>query len=302
MLASFKQINSTYIQVLTQRRNFKANGKDSAEVNLFLVDDLDELEDNDSIEVAIVPTHGEINPDKLYLSKNKPAEVAKLVCRDVARVTFRIVTNPNMKVENEEEVTFVPPVTFIECTSSPNQINFLDRSDVLVRLLDENKNPLRVQQAWPVTLEISAGGGRVTPRTIEIQPNTFESEARFTPASHIGTTIIKARVNSLPSATHTITITWPIMIIITSVVGGLVGGLISYFSTSAGNKKIWRVFTGLFTGLVLYWAIVFFLPSDFDPAILLNVLSVFVISLAGGYIGVGSIDFVLSRFGVKKTA
>lgn len=295
-LATFQPNNSSYIEAYSQSRSFKANGKDSAEVSLFLFDQ--EGQYPDGVRLNIISSYGSVHPSQLIVKGDEPG-IVKLVSKDQEDVTLQIIANPNIEVVNNVKVNFVPPVTYIQCVSSPPSIHFLEKAKILVRLLDEDSAALTVKTPWEVSLEISEGGGEISPQLITIQPNKFEDKAEFAPKSFIGTAKVRAVSSNLYANNNTITVTWPVLIIIASIIGGLVGGLISYFN-EGDKKKKWKIFTGFFTGMVLYWAIIVFGIVDFAPDILLNVFSVFIISLIGGYLGVGSINFVLKKFGLSK--
>ncbi|ELR70158.1 hypothetical protein C900_03843 [Fulvivirga imtechensis AK7] len=295
-LANYQPDNNVYIEAYSQSRSFKANGKDSAEVSFFLFDR--EGWYPEGVRLNIIPSYGRVYPPQLVVKGDEPG-IVKLVSKDQEDVTLQVVANPDIEVVNDVKVKFVPPVTYIQCVSSPPSINFLEKSKILVRLLDEDSAALTVKTPWEVSLEISQGGGEISPQLITIQPNKFEDKAEFAPKSFIGTAKVRAVSSNLYANNNTITVTWPVLIIIASIVGGLVGGFISYFHEGDKAKK-WKIFTGFFTGMVLYWAIIVFGIVDFAPDILLNVFSVFIISLIGGYLGVGSINFVLKKFGLSK--
>lgn len=296
-LAMFQPENQSFIKVLAQSRSFKANGKDSAEVSLFLFDDAGMYPNG--VRLNIIPSYGRVYPQQLVVKGEEPG-IVKLVSKDQEDVELQIVATPDIEVVNTVKIRFVPPVTYIQCISSPPSIHFLEKSDILVRLLDEDSAALTVKTPWQVSLEISEGGGEVTPQSFTIQPNHFESKAEFAPKSFIGTAKVRAVSSNLYTNNNTVVVTWPILIIIASIAGGLVGGFISYFHEGDKTKK-WRIFTGLFTGMVLYWAFIVFGIIDYAPDFLLNAFSVFVISLIGGYLGVGSINFVLKKLGISKS-
>ena len=296
-LAAFQPSGSAYLKVYAQSRSFKANGKDSAEVSIFLFDENDHYPEG--VKLNIIPSYGRIYPQQIVVKGDEPG-ILKLVSKDQEDVQLQIVSNPDIEIINNVKVRFVPPVTYIQCISSPPSIHFLEKSNILVRLLDEDSVALKVKSPWQVSLEISEGGGELTPQSFTIQPDNFESKAIFKPRSFIGIAKVRAVSSNLYTNNNTVTVTWPVLIIIVSVIGGLVGGFISYFHGGDPSKK-WKIFVGLFTGMVLYWAFILFDIVDYAPDFLLNAFSVFVISLIGGFLGVGSINFVIRKLGVKNT-
>lgn len=284
---------SLHILVLSQSREFKANGKDSAEVSLFLFDDHDQYPNG--VNVNIVPSHGKVIPSAITLKGDEPG-ILKLVSKDQEDVTLNIVSNPNIDVKNKAKITFIPPVNYLQCSVNKN-IHLLEPSKISVTLFDEDSLPLNVKKPWKVRLLIieSEGSGKINPADFFIGPNDFANEASFIPNTN-GSFRIQASSNSLSPHIEVINVGWPYGIIIASLVGGLIGGLISYYHSA--DKKKWRIFTGFFSGMVLYWSIILLGVNKFNPDLVHNAFSVFIISLVGGFLGVSSFNLIINRLSI----
>ena len=76
--------------------------------------------------------------------------------------------------------------------------------------------------------------------------------------------------------------------------GGLFGGLVLFFAS--GGSIYSRLIVGVAAGIVLSWAYVFGLLPKVDSVVAHNYISVFVVSILGGYLGIKVFDLVLERF------
>ncbi|MGK7390546.1 MAG: sulfite exporter TauE/SafE family protein [Candidatus Cyclobacteriaceae bacterium M2_1C_046] len=282
---------SLHILVLSQSREFKANGKDSAEVSLFLFDDNNRYPEG--IRVNIIPSHGEIIPSEILLKEDYPG-ILKLVSKDQEDVTLQIVPTPNIDVKNKAKISFIPPVLYLE-SFAKEKIHLLEPTKINVTLFGEDSLPLNVNKPWRVRLSIIDGSGRINPADIIIGPDDFASEASFIPNSN-GSYRFQASSSSLSPHVRVIDVEWPYGIIIASLMGGLIGGLISFYHSA--DKKKWRIFTGFFSGMVLYWSIILLGVNEINPDLIHSVYSVFIISLVGGFLGVGSFNLIINGLGV----
>ena len=79
------------------------------------------------------------------------------------------------------------------------------------------------------------------------------------------------------------------------LLGGLAGGLVLFFVS--GGSLYSRLVVGVVAGIVLAWAYVFGLLPKVDGVVAHNYISVFVVSILGGYLGIKTFDLILKRFG-----
>jgi hypothetical protein len=68
------------------------------------------------------------------------------------------------------------------------------------------------------------------------------------------------------------------------------------------KSKLWRVPLGALTGVILLWACLFMGISVLPRAAILNPMSVFVISVVGGWLGTGVFEPILKRLGFETAA
>jgi ABC-type transport system involved in cytochrome c biogenesis permease subunit len=88
----------------------------------------------------------------------------------------------------------------------------------------------------------------------------------------------------------------PLALLGISMAGGLVGGYV--FMLKRRRTKRWRVPLGALTGVMLFWAILFLGLSALPRTTILNPISIFVISVLGGWMGTGVFDPILKRLGL----
>jgi hypothetical protein len=65
----------------------------------------------------------------------------------------------------------------------------------------------------------------------------------------------------------------------------------------SGGSIYSRLVVGVAAGIVLSWAYVFGLLPRVDGVIAHNFISVFVVSILGGYLGIKAFDIILKQFG-----
>ena len=68
------------------------------------------------------------------------------------------------------------------------------------------------------------------------------------------------------------------------------------------TSKWWRIPLGALTGIILLWACLFLGLVKLPHAVVLNPISVFVISVIGGWLGTGVFDPILKLLGLGTAA
>ena len=66
------------------------------------------------------------------------------------------------------------------------------------------------------------------------------------------------------------------------------------------KSRLWRVPLGALTGFILLWACLFLGLGVLPRAVTLNPMSVFVISVVGGWLGTGVFEPILKRLGFES--
>ncbi len=77
--------------------------------------------------------------------------------------------------------------------------------------------------------------------------------------------------------------------------GGMAGGLAAY--NKFKGSWFWRLFLGILGGAVLTWMYIFLALPNVGGNLAHNIISVFFVSVVGGYLGITVLDLAAKRFG-----
>jgi hypothetical protein len=279
------------------QRHFLADGKDRATIQAFLLN-ADEIT-LDSIRVRLFNSVGEMAPQPMVIARGEDVGTATLTSDNASEVTVEFVSaTPTAEVEGERklQIPFAPPITQLELKASPPIITLVDKSELIVRLLDEESNPTATDEQREITLAIEKGRGEIAERKITIAPGGFEGRTNFLPTWR-GEVDITAATPNLPTIhIDPFKVTLPVLLLSLSAFGGLVGGLIAFWIGK--GSKWWRIVIGLVAGFVLYWAFIFGVLTALPRAAVLNPLSAFVLSTLGGWLGTEVFNQILKRLGL----
>ncbi len=171
----------------------------------------------------------------------------------------------------------------------------MDKTELLIRLLDKDNNPVATDEPRLISLAIDAGRGEIETKELTITPGKFEARTTFLPTWR-GEVVISASTPNLPITTFPLKVSLPLLTLGLTAVGGLVGGVIAFWTGK--DSKWWRITIGLVTGFVLYWAFVFGVLTVLPRTVVLNPLSAFVLSTLGGWLGTEVFAQIFKRFGL----
>ena len=281
----------------TPRRKLLADGKDSASIYALLVAPVTGAPED--VTLSLLNDDGTLAPDVVVIPKGKFSGTARLTAQRSGKVTVEYVgATPAAQLLGTPrvEVDFGPPITKLGLSTSPPQMSLLEATELVVRLLDESGKPLATDEPRQVFLTIDKGNGELEPNTLNFPPGGAEQRARLRP-TRVGAVEIAAASTGLLTVRGTVQVHWPLIAIVLSALGGLVGGALAYLQE---RRKTWqRLATGLVTGFILYWAIVFIGLEQLPAAIALNPLSAFALSVIGGWLGIKVFELLLKRLGVS---
>jgi hypothetical protein len=162
--------------------------------------------------------------------------------------------------------------------------------------LDSSGIPLETDESRDVLLTIEQGAGQLSRNEFSIAPGNAEGRTTFRPTA-VGEVWLAAASPNLVSVQVPLQVTWPIMLLIASALGGLAGGLLAFVMEK--DAKWWRGAIGLITGFVLYWTVIFVGIDALAGSMAVNPLSAFVISVMGGWLGTNVFTPLLKRVGLS---
>lgn len=277
------------------RRGLLANGKDSAKIYAF-------LEGGGPLDytIRLIPDAGRLDPLPLRIPSGASSGTATLTASRPGRVQVEYVSaEPALgPVEPQVlEVDFEPPITALELAVRPSPIRVGQTAEAVARLVDAAGTPVKTATERQVKLDVETGRARLGAHSVTVPAGAFEARTTVT-GEWWGDAEISASSPNLLTRRVPIAIQFPWALLAVTMVGSLAGGLIAWTYGKAKRHWLWqRLFTGLVTGLVFYWLLLFtgIVPST----ALANPLGVFAAAVLGGWLGTEVFDLVLDRLGLR---
>lgn len=288
---------ATIVLATSPARRLLADSQDAATIYAFLRTGA-AAED---IRIQLVASLGTISPNPLVIKKGEFSAQATLVADRVGRASIRYVAEqPQVAIEGDPDlqVDFAPAITQLQLRASPPVVSLLDAPQIVVELQDSAGRVVATDEPRRISLYLEKGNGEIAPVEVEVAKNEATGRANFTPW-WMGTTTVAAATPAILTKSTTLRVTLPTLLIALTAVGGLVGGVMAFWTK---RTRWWRVVIGLFTGFVLYWAMIFGLLQSIPRAAALNPLSAFAVAIIGGYIGPQLLGVMAQKFGVGATS
>ncbi len=289
------------VLVMCMRTRCLANNRDAAEIKAIFMGGVERT--TKEIRLTLGSSGGVITPAQLVIpagSTEGAESSARLTSNQVGTLELRCI-NPSRTVDMQGDSTvrayFGPPISAISVLPSPPEISLVDKSDVVVSLVDEQGTPVPTDTARRVSLMLSEGKGEFESVDLTIPAGSSQARTSFAPIKR-GDVVLSASTPTLPVATARMTVLTPVMLIVVALVGGLVGGAIAYYTGKREESKAWRFVIGLVAGFLLYWAFMFGVAPVLGAAVVLNPLSAFALATLGGWLGTQVFTILLKRLGL----
>jgi hypothetical protein len=280
------------IEVGASRPYYGADGKDQAKVYAILKQQAPK-----DLDITLYTTMGTLERNVLHFNKGDKQKSTLLTSEKAgtAYVSF-VKSEPDMQLEcpKELEVKFVTPITGYVFEVFPSRIPFIDKADLVVRL-DNKGSPVETDVDRLVSFRINSDIGKLSANSITIKAGSSEQWASFIPVKQ-GEVTITAVMANFPSREQKLAVETPVMFLVLSAIGGLIGGLIAFWVSK--NSRWWRIVVGLVTGFVLYWACIFISISSLPRGVVLNILTSLALPILGGWLGTEVFNIVLKKLGI----
>jgi hypothetical protein len=278
-------------------RRLLADGQDAATIYAFLRTGAA----SEDIRIQLVASLGTVSPNPLVIKKGEFSAQATLVADRIGQARIRYVAEqPAVAIEADPDlqVDFAPPITQLQLRASPPVVSLLDAPQIVVELQDAAGRVVATDQPRRISLYLEKGNGEIAPVEVDVAKDEATGRASFTPW-WMGTTTVAAATPAILTKSTTLRVMLPTLLIALTAAGGLVGGVMAFWTK---RTRWWRIVIGLFTGFVLYWAMIFGLLQSIPRAVALNPLSAFAVAIIGGYIGPQLLGIMAQRFGVAPAS
>ncbi len=282
------------------QRAFLANGKDRVTVHAFVLPN--EAADLPGFRINLYDGAGTLMPKPLLVPPGAEEGSATLTYDHVGDVKVEYLNaSPAMYPAGEKElmIHFDPPIAGLDVSGSPPRISLVDTADLILTLVGEAGQPLQTHEARTVSLALESGRGALSKQEITIGAGGSEARVVFTPLWW-GDVTVSARTPNLLKTAAKIEVYPPLGLAGISILGGLLGGYV--FILRHPRAKRWRIPVGALTGVILFWSFLFLGLSALPRTAILNPLSIFVISVVGGWLGTGVFEPILKRLGLSESS
>jgi hypothetical protein len=251
------------------------------------------------IKVWLSPNHGEMDHEPLVIAKCSISGEAHLSSKYAVQtsVVYKVLPS-SYAVDAPATLTasFVRPIIGIGVIPTGLQtLSLIDIVPVVVQFFDINGDVMPTDVERTVTFVSNNSIISLKQQSITLKVGEVVAQTMISP-SWLGKGSIFVTADRLQTASHDVQVIGQILFLV-CLVGGITGGLVLFFTS--GGSWYSRVFIGVAAGIVLTWAYVFGLLPKVDSSVAHNYISVFVVSILGGYLGTKAVDLVLKQLGWK---
>jgi hypothetical protein len=249
--------------------------------------------------VWLSPDHGEVDHQPLVIPKCSISGEAHLSSKyPVHTSVIYTVVPASYAVEAPAALraSFVRPIVGIGIIPKGTQtLSLIDRGPIVAQFFDIDGDTIPTDSERTVTFVSDNSFISTRQQTVAMKPGDLSAQTEILPF-WLGTGSIFVTTDRLksPDPPHRVEVVG-LTVIAVCLIGGLAGGLVLFFVS--GGSLHSRLIVGVVAGIVLAWAYVFGLLPKVDGVVAHNYISVFVVSILGGYLGIKTFDLILKRFG-----
>jgi hypothetical protein len=282
------------------QRKLLADGQDAVTIQAFVVGDDSEpaATTNGDIKVTLFASSGTLVPQPLVIQEGGGRSM--LTSDQAGDVDIEFVrAQPDAKLDGDRHlhIHFGAPIHALRLEAKPASFSLVDETDLVVTLLDAGGRAVATDAPFVVSLALDAGRGEIVHKDLTLKPGEFEARTRFVPTG-VSEVAVSASASSLLNQVARFEVRLPLGLLIVSVIGGLVGGLLAFLRRRGTGWP--RIAVGGVTGFLLYWAFMFGLVRVLPPSFVLNPLSNFALSTIGGWLGTEVFSLLLGWLGLNK--
>jgi hypothetical protein len=263
-------------------RQFLADGKDAVIIQAFLMGANETLPSD--IHLNVYDSSNTLKPKPLTIRAGEPSGGSVLTSNQPGAVTVEFLgSTPPTEFQGDTKlhINFAPPITRLDLRASPPNISLLDTAELIVTLTDDEGRPLATNAPRQVAFSILSGRGQIAERELQVAAGQFQVRTKFAP-EWPGQVRISSSTPNLLTVTAPVQVSAPILLLLCSGFGGVVGGLLSRRTRRKSDR--WRIPIGVATGFLFYWACIFLGFTAIKREVVLNPLSALALSAIGGWL------------------
>ncbi len=287
--------------ILAINEGGEANGAFRAGVDTATIQAFFQADDGGSapsdIRVWFSPDHGAVDHQPLVIPRCGISGEAQLSSQYPVKTTVSYTVLPRtyaLSAPPALQATFVRAIIGIGTVPDGSQtLSLIDRVPVVAQFYDAEGFTAPTDSDRTVTFVSNNSVISPKDQAITVKAGQYSAETTILPY-WFGSGTIFVSADRLKTASHVVAVTGG-MVILVCLIGGLVGGLVSFFGS--GGKIVSRLIVGAAAGILLAWAYIFGILPNLDASVAHNFFSVLAVSMIGGYSGIKVFDWIVKRFG-----
>jgi hypothetical protein len=288
--------------ILTINEGGETNGAFRASLESATIQAFFQADDGGSapanILVWLSPDHGELDHEPLLIPKCSISGESHLSSKYPVQATIAYTVAPAtyaVEAPSALRASFVRPIVGIGIYPKGTQtLSLIDQGPIVAQFFDVDGNTVPTDSERTVTFVSDNSFIATKKQSIDLKPGALSAPTEILPFwLGQGSLFVTADGLKSPDPPHHVQVVGASVIAV-CLCGGLAGGLVLFLIS--GGKLYSRLIVGVVAGIVLAWAYVFGLLPNVDGVIAHNYISVFVVSILGGYLGIKVFDIVLKQF------
>ncbi len=248
--------------------------------------------------VWLSPDHGELDHQPLVIPRCSISGEALLSSKYPVQVSvdYKVVpASYAVEAPAALRASFVQPIVGIGIIPSGTQtLSLIDRGPIVAEFFNLDGAAIPTDTARTVTFVSDNSFITTKQQSITLKAGDLSAQTEIVPFwLGQGSIFVTADRLKSPDPPHHVEVVG-MTVIAVCLLGGLAGGLVLFFVS--GGSIYSRLVVGVVAGIVLSWGYVFGLLPRVDGVIAHNFISVFVVSILGGYLGIKAFDIILKQF------
>jgi hypothetical protein len=278
------------------REEILADAKDFARLQVYFIDPSGKAASSD-IRIWLSSPNGELSPQPLVIRTGESSAEARLISRSPAEAAVSLMSSsPPYPVEGQGqvEVSFGPAIYGIKLLNpNPLRLSLTDCEPLLAQFFDEQGRTVQTNKPRRITFASSSPALRLDPSSQQVMANGSGASVFIFPVWS-GHAVLNVWTPGYAPQMLVVEVTMRAVVAL-CLCGGILGGIAA--KGTLKTSLLWRGFAGVLGAGVLVWLCVYAALPQTHSIVAHNRVSVFVLSIMGGYGGTRVLDLVGKRMG-----
>jgi hypothetical protein len=280
---------------ITPERKLLADEIDTAMIHAFLTAPAPTLDREVKVYLYSGDESPEPNPIVIHAGENEGTATFRSAHAGLVKIVAKYA-EPKARFDPRGgaiQATFGPPITAINVIRPP-LVWLFGSSKLDVQLVDPEGVMVKTDEPRNVVISISRGSGEILPSSFSIPKGESHKTVRFLPVE-TGSIRLLAATPELNPQPVDFDVTWPVSLLLWSVLGGALGGV-----AALTRRRRWWVLLAVISGPALYWGLAYAGVLARMPTSALNPFPAVIIAMVGGYLGPEVFGILAKAYGLGR--